>query len=136
MLGSVAGHLKFAHPYFSKDYQKPKKAVPTDVDTEYVPNVNHFFDGLPQKFTKGKQSRCSIAGDTKQQRKKKALKKLMLRKQAMEEKLAKMQQELAEEEVEARTAAVQGDKRAKQGNNQAKQAPAQPGANLIGNLHE
>ena len=136
VLGSVAKHLNVKHPYFRKDYQKPKKAVPTEDDTGYVPNVNQFFDGLPQKLTKGKQSRCSIAGDTKKERQAKALKKLKLRKQAMEAKIAKLQQQWAEEEVKARTAAAQGDKRAKQGNKQPYQAPAQTVTNLIGNLHE
>ena len=136
VLGSVAGHLDVEHPYFSKDYQKPKKVIAPEVHDEYVPNVNNFFDNLPQKLTKGKQSRCTIAGDSKRERQAKAMKKLMLRKQAMEEKLAKMQQQWAEEEVEARTAAAQGDKRAKQGNKQHYQAPAQTVTNLIGNLHE
>ena len=136
VLGSVAGHLDVEHPYFSKDYQKPKKVIAPEVHDEYVPNVDNFFDNLPQKLTKGKQSRCSIAGDTKRERQAKALKKLNLRKQAMEAKIAKLQQQWAEEEVKVRTAAAQGDKRAKQGNNQPYQAPAQTVTNLIGNLHE
>lgn len=71
------------HPYFAKDYLKPSKVKPEE-DDQLVPNVDSFFDLLPEPKHKVKKNRCSLVGLSKHERTLRALKKLRLRKEQME----------------------------------------------------
>ena len=43
------------HPYFAKDYLKPSKVKPEE-DDQLVPNVDSFFDLLPEPKHKVKKT--------------------------------------------------------------------------------
>ena len=81
VIGTILATFNLTHPYFAKDYVKPKPIVP-ELDNELVPNVGEFFDLLPTPKPKGKrQKHCTLVGLTKHERTEKALKKLRLRKE-------------------------------------------------------
>lgn len=44
-----------SHPYFAKGYVKPKKIeLEEELDDGLVPNINEYFDGLPELVNKKK----------------------------------------------------------------------------------
>ena len=55
VLGSFVAKFDLTHPYFAKDYVKPRTIeLEEDLNDGLVPNLNQYFDGLPEPINKKK----------------------------------------------------------------------------------
>ena len=64
VLGTYSQKFGIQHPIFDKRYVRPKEVLP-ELDSGLVPNLDAFFDSLPEAKHKKKSTRSALVGDTK-----------------------------------------------------------------------
>ena len=133
VLGTFVDKMNLSHRYFDRDYVKPRTVdIEPELDNGLVPNVNKIFDGVPVPEQKGKLKRSTIVGLTKRERIERGLRKLKLRREKQDAKIAKLQTELQEEALEAAQAGQHVGRKRKR--REVEPEAAQP--NVIGNLQD